>query len=58
MSNQELQLSVPLSMAGTRLDASVIQLLSEQAEDGDLPAQLMAVSRNRIRVDRARPIDH
>ena len=49
MSNQELQLSVPLSMAGTRLDASVIQLLSEQAEDGDLPAQLMAVSRNRIR---------
>ena len=47
MSEQELQLSVPLSLAGTRLDALVMQLLAESAEDDDLPTQLVTVSRNR-----------
>ncbi len=49
MSEQELKLSVPLSLAGTRLDALVMQLLAESAEDDDLPPQLVTVSRNRVR---------
>jgi len=49
MPEEHLILYVPLTLAGTRLDASVMELLSQESEVGNLPAQLISVSRNRVR---------
>jgi 23S rRNA pseudouridine1911/1915/1917 synthase len=48
MSKQSITLKVPLNLAGTRLDAAVMELLAD-AEDGELPSQVVTASRNRVR---------
>ncbi|MBT6178035.1 MAG: RluA family pseudouridine synthase [Deltaproteobacteria bacterium] len=48
MSKQSITLHVPLSLAGTRLDAAVMELLAD-SEEGTLPSQVVTASRNRVR---------